>query len=764
MKTLIPLCRLNSQQLIFQVAVLFFLLAFPFVLPKLSLAANETIKSTANVKSQISAIQLTPNEKAWIEKRQPVKVAVKSGWMPIEFKLENDKHRGISIDYLSKIGELLHIDFIVVNYTENIQPDQADIISGVSGNSLKNSHFQLLSQPFIDFPFAIYTDKHNKKQAAVNSLENLNGYNVAVFKSGPLGQKIRENYPRIKLMYVDIADEAFDELKSGRVDAYVGNELVIDYHINIHRLKFVKKSGLTPFTSTISMAVRKDQPELASIINKGIVAVGQNNKALLDNWKPTEKPYNRILSFIFAGLSIIFSLVLFRFYRLKQSIKKQTEATQLEIWRQANFDHLTNLPNRHLLQNRLEQARERAERSQLPIAVLFIDLDNFKKVNDQSGHKIGDKLLIEAADRIGKCVRADDTTARFGGDEFIVVMSDLKDIYSLENSCQKILAELEKPFTIDGTQFYISASIGVTLYPDDSRDPEELLNYADQAMYEAKKQGRNRFQFFTESIQKTSLKRLSITSDIREALLKEQFVLHYQPIINLKDSSVMKAEALIRWNHPTKGVISPIDFIPLAEESGLIHELGDWIFNQALKDLLLIREHLGLNFQLSINVSPYQFRDSDNLLSWADRIKKLGIPGQCIAIEITEGLLLDPTQEVIQIISALRGVGIEFSIDDFGTGYSAIAYLKKFNIDYVKIDKSFVHNLQLNNYDAVLCEAIINMARKLKIKVVAEGIETSIQKELLEAFICDYGQGYLIARPQPLDQLLAFISEHKIRA
>jgi len=368
---------------------------------------------------------------------------------------------------------------------------------------------------------------------------------------------------------------------------------------------------------------------------------------------------------------------------------------------------------------------------------------------------------MEAAGRISRCVRSDDTTARFGGDEFIVVMSDLKDIFSLENTCQKILYELEKPFSIDGDVYYISASIGVTLYPDDSRNPEELLSYADQAMYEAKKLGRNRFQFFKASIQTASLNRVSITNDLREALIEKQFVLYYQPIVCLKKSGVLKAEALIRWNHPTKGIISPIDFIPLAEESGLINELGKWVFHQAINDLLIIRENSGSDFQLSLNVSPYQFNNPADLLIWVDTIKALDIPGRCISLEITEGLLLDPSNDVISTISALRDVGIEFSIDDFGTGYSALAYLKKFDIDYVKIDKSFIQNLETDNYDSVLCEAIIHMARKLGIKVVAEGIETIIQKDLLKKFECDYGQGYLFARPQPLNQLLEFLDSYK---
>lgn len=695
---------LNHKQLVLLILSIFWLLT----ICEPTLAAEEIIKPDKKTNIKPFTLELTPIEKAWLKKNHTIHIAVKNGWMPIEFKLENDKHRGLSIDYLSEISNLIHTDFTLVDYTENLDQEQVDMISAVSGNKIQNPNFHIINQPFVTFPFAIYVNKDINQNKKIVALDDLNGLKVAIFKNGILSQKIRENYPNIKLVFVDIADEAFDDLKSGSVDAYVGNEMIVDYHIATHRLKFVDKVGSTPFISKISMAVNNNQPELASIMQKAILAVGENNKELLDNWKIPDNNYEWILSIIFTVILIIFLYLLLRFYRLKQNIKKQNAETQLQIWHQANFDHLTKLPNRHLLQNRLEHEVERANRSQFAIGILFIDLDNFKKVNDQSGHSLGDKLLIEAATRISQCVRASDTTARFGGDEFVVIISDLGDIFSLENACQKILSEIEKPFSIEGNLFYISASIGVSIYPNDFNNQEDLLIHADQAMYEAKKLGRNRVQFFTESIQATSLSKLSITNDMRRALIEKQFVLYYQPIISLENSKILKAEALIRWIHPIKGMISPLDFISIAEETGLINELGDWIFQQALKDLLIFRERLGSEFQLSVNVSPNQFNQPELLLKWVETMKELDIPGRCVSLEITEGLLLDPSDDVIDVISALRKIGVEFSIDDFGTGYSALAYLKKFDIDYVKIDKSFIQNLEIDNYDAVLCESIIS--------------------------------------------------------
>ncbi len=749
----------NYQKLLSHLVILIVLLSCP----QIYLNATETISpdkisnSKKNIRSQDFAVRLTPNELAWLENNKNIKVAVKSGWMPVEFTLESKGHSGLSIDYLTQLANLLQVNFVIVNYAEHISPADADIISGVSNKNLRNPHFHLLNQPFLVFPLAIYTNKNIKKESKIKSLEDLEDGRVAIFKGGPIGQKIGENYPKLKLIHVDIADEAFEKLRTGTVDAYVGNEMVVDYHIAFNRLKFAEKSGITPFTSEVRMAVRNDLPELASILEKGLATIESENKDLLEKWIVTDNKYNYIINALLGLVTIVFILGLLKFYRFKEAIKKKEADSQHQIWYKANFDYLTKLPNRHLLNNQLEQALERANVSKLSVGLLFIDLDNFKRVNDQSGHTTGDKLLVAAADRISGCVRSSDTTARIGGDEFMVIMSELKDINSLKNTCQKILSELQNPFLIDNNTFFISASIGISLYPEDSQISETLLMYADQAMYEAKRLGRNRYQFFTKSMQDISSNRLAIANDLRSAILNDQFVLYYQPILNLDNTSITKAEALIRWNHPTRGLISPIDFIPIAEETGLIESLGQWVLSQALKDISTIRNYLSSDFQLSINVSPYQFQHPDNLLNWLKNIKTQDIPGSCFSLEITEGLLLEASNTVLDTLSAVRDVGIELAIDDFGTGYSALAYLKKFDINYVKIDKSFIQNLASDNYDAVLCEAIINMAQKLNIKIIAEGIETVNQKDLLNQFRCDYGQGYLFARPVALSHFLEYL-------
>lgn len=729
-----------------------------------SFANEEVIKPDAHVPSDISSLKLTVDEQAWLKANPTVRVAVKDGWMPIEFKSESNRHQGLSVDYISELANLLNIEFHIIDYIDNITPDKADVISGVGNLSLLNgTDYQALDQPFLSFPFAIYI---NDRINSINTTSNLQDYkhlSVATFKSGKAGQYIRQKYPEINLVYVDIADEAFDLLNSGNVDAYVGNEMVVDYHINVHRLRFAKKAGVTDLSTSVSMAVRNDWPVFASILSKSLNHIGANNPNIVDKWREADSPLSKTLKILIGVAFIVFLVMLLRFHRLKQVLRKQSIDSEQQIWKRANFDFLTQLPNRHLFQNRLEQALSRTNRSRLSVGLLFIDLDNFKHVNDQSGHAFGDKLLLQVANRISHCVREADTAARFGGDEFVVLISDLKDTLYLEVICQKILDELQRPFSIDGKDILISASIGVAMFPDDTHYPDELLSFADKAMYQAKKLGRNQFHFFTEAIQAASISRLSTTNDLRIALKKQQFVLYYQPIIDLNNSSIKKAEVLVRWNHPLKGLTGPVEFIPITEETGLIKELGQWVFTQAVEELSKIHSSIDPDFQLSINVSPQQFQSPHDLMRWIDLLKAHGIPGHCISLEITEGLLLDANSVVKSTLSALRKYGVQVSIDDFGTGYSALSYLKKFDIDYVKIDQSFVQSLESNNYDAVLCEAMIEMAHKLGIRVIAEGIETKVQKQMLTSYTCDFGQGYLFARPAGLEDLIAALKPNRVK-
>ena len=426
--------------------------------------------------------------------------------------------------------------------------------------------------------------------------------------------------------------------------------------------------------------------------------------------------------------------------------KKQSEEL---IWKQANFDMLTGLPNRRMFRDRLAQEIKKERRAGLSLALLFIDLDHFKEVNDTHGHLVGDDLLIEVARRIRECTRDSDTVARLGGDEFTVILTQLEDSKFAEVVAQKIINCMAEPFVLGEDVVYVSASIGITLYPDDAIEVEQLLKNADQAMYAAKNMGRSRFSYFTYTLQLAVQNRVRLIHDLRMALAAGQFRVYFQPIVHLATGRIHKAEALLRWDHPERGMIGPAEFIPLAEESGLIIEIGDWVFREATRWLNRWHGIVPHGFQISVNASPVQFRTEGNIPhdTWSDHLNRLGIPGTAVIIEITEGLLLDADPDIVNRLLRFRDAGIQVAIDDFGTGYSSLAYLKKFDIDYLKIDQSFVRMLGTDNNDRALCEAIIVMAHKLGLGVIAEGVETEEERQWLIDAGCDSMQGFLISEP-----------------
>jgi len=429
------------------------------------------------------------------------------------------------------------------------------------------------------------------------------------------------------------------------------------------------------------------------------------------------------------------------------TLKKQADEM---IWRQTNFDPLTGLINRHMFRERLSQALRKAHRNQQRMALIFLDLDHFKEINDSFGHEIGDKLLRETALRLQRCIRESDTVARLGGDEFTVILEELEHLDTAEHIAQSVLHSLAEPYSLADETVYISASIGLTFYPNDAYDIDTLIKNADQAMYAAKNQGRNAYRYFTASMQETARNRMQLISDLRVAQLRKQFEVYYQPIIDLSSGNVRKAEALVRWRHPTRGLISPADFIPLAEETGLIHEIGDWVFHEAVQQLAQWRERYDMPLQISINKSPAQFVgnhiDHDD---WFEYLLRMDLPEHSVVVEITENLLLDASSKVTDRLLAFRDAGFQVAIDDFGTGYSALSYLKKFDIDYLKIDQSFTRGLAQQSEDLALCEAMVMMAHKLGLKVIAEGVENQAQNDILTGIGCDFGQGYLYSRPMP---------------
>jgi diguanylate cyclase (GGDEF)-like protein/PAS domain S-box-containing protein len=412
----------------------------------------------------------------------------------------------------------------------------------------------------------------------------------------------------------------------------------------------------------------------------------------------------------------------------------------------AHHDALTGLPNRVLYQDRFREAIGRARRHETGIGVLFVDLDRFKAINDSLGHAVGDLLLQGVAERLIAIIRDTDTVARLGGDEFAILIEDLRDTGDAAVVSQKLLDSLGRPFQLAGHELYISASIGITCYPQDGTDTETLLKNADTAMYRAKSEGRNAYQFFSPDMNAHALENLLMTNNLRLALERNEFVLHYQPRCELRTGRIAGVEALIRWRHPELGMIPPAKFIPLAEETGLIEPIGEWVLETACEQTRAWRDAGATLHRVSVNLSARQFHHPD----LADRItaivRKTGLPAHHVELELTESLLMQ-NSDATSILSRLKAMGIAISIDDFGTGYSSLSYLKRFPLDYLKIDQSFVRGLPASANDAAITAAIIALARSLNLKLVAEGVETPEQRAFLESHGCDEGQGYLFSRP-----------------
>jgi diguanylate cyclase (GGDEF)-like protein/PAS domain S-box-containing protein len=424
----------------------------------------------------------------------------------------------------------------------------------------------------------------------------------------------------------------------------------------------------------------------------------------------------------------------------------------LEMTHLAQHDVLTHLPNRVLFNDRLAQALALAERQGKQLAVMFVDLDYFKKINDSLGHEVGDKLLQSVAGRLTACVRRTDTVSRLGGDEFAVLLSQVEQAEDAAFSARKILRSLAAPYVIDNKSLDISASIGGSAYPSDGRDAESLLNKADTAMYEAKQRGRNNYRFFRPDMQARLVERQSLEQDLRYALGRNEFVLHYQPKLNLQTGKITGVEALIRWQHPQRGMIYPAQFVPIAEECGLILSIGRWVLLEACEQARAWN-NLGLGVvPMAVNVSAAEFESTDFLSGVRAVLIATGVEPENLELELTESVLMHEAESTINTLNALKALGVQLAIDDFGTGFSSFSYLQRFPMNVLKLHQSFVHEITEEQGEAPLLSAMINIGKSLQQRVVAEGVETRAQLEYLRFHNCNEGQGYYFSGPVVAEQ------------
>jgi diguanylate cyclase (GGDEF)-like protein/PAS domain S-box-containing protein len=442
------------------------------------------------------------------------------------------------------------------------------------------------------------------------------------------------------------------------------------------------------------------------------------------------------------------------------TVLKESEARLDQL---AHHDPLTGLPNRLLLNARAEHALARARRNEKQMAVLFLDLDRFKYINDTLGHPAGDLLLQQVAERLRKCVRDEDTISRLGGDEFTVVLEDLDDAGAASTVARKILGALSEKAVLFGREVFVTCSIGISLYPRDGEDIVTLFKNADSALYRAKDQGRDTYQFYTEELTTLAVERLELENDLRHALETGELLVHYQPQVNLRSGRITGMEALARWQHPRRGLLMPADFIPLAEETGLIVPLGEWVLRTACFQAKAWLDAGLSTAPVAVNLSPRQFRQKDLVERIAGTLQESGLPPDHLELEITEGLVMFNVEASVTLMGRLKDLGVRFSIDDFGTGYSSLSYLKRFPIDKIKIHQSFVQNITTDPEDAAISSAIISLTHSMKRKAIAEGVETDAQREFLLSHHCDEIQGHHFSKPAPADEIERLLREITVK-
>jgi len=430
---------------------------------------------------------------------------------------------------------------------------------------------------------------------------------------------------------------------------------------------------------------------------------------------------------------------------------------QERLQHMAHHDALTDLPNRNLFLDRLQQSLTRARWHNRLVAVMFLDLDRFKNINDTLGHTVGDQLLLQLSERLGNSVRDGDTIGRFGGDEFAILLDDIDSDNHISSLAEKLLATLTKPFKINKQELFVTASIGISIFPNDGEDSDTLLRNADVAMYRAKDLGKNNYQFYSDDLSARIFERMTLETHLRHALERNEFILYYQPQIDTRTQKIMGVEALLRWQHPEFGLVTPNNIVPLMEETGLIEKVGRWVLETACRQSRTWHDAGWSYLHLSVNISSRQFNDPDFISSVHEIITSTGINPEFLELELTESMLMRNASATINALNSLNALGVRFAIDDFGTGYSSLSYLRRFPIDTIKIDRSFIHDVTDNPDDAAIASAIIVMAQSLSLNVIAEGVENQQQLEFLSSRDCHYLQGNLFSRPLPAEEFNAML-------
>ncbi len=564
-----------------------------------------------------------------------------------------------------------------------------------------------------------------------------------------------------------------DVIGKNRWNVVVGNELTVQNIIKGSRLLedgffMTYISHQDPITKKEAKKTSfvKNIPDLSWVIGTGIYyadileKIGTRDVVLKEK---LDNAFNRIILIAFFVLSIVTVITFLIFWKLKKTLKSyqedliekhlQTVEHKKKLLYQLEHDHLTKLPNRILFSDRLIESIKKSKRNDTNVAVLFIDIDKFKTINDSMGHDIGDEVLKEVALRFKSAMRESDVVARFGGDEFVVLIDDYKNAHDIIKIIDKIQKALVEPIVFNDSEYKSTISIGISVFPHDGDNPQSLLKNADIAMYRAKEDGRNRYKFFTKHMNEELQAQIDIEKTLSIAIQKKEFVLHYQPLVDANNDEIVAVEALIRWQHPTRGLVYPDEFISIAEESGLIVEIGEWVIDEAMNQIVKWKEQGYAIEKMAINIASRQL-ESSNLIDYIKKaMKRTSCKAEWLEFEIVERYIMKHPEKSIKILNRLRDMGIDIAIDDFGTGYSSLSYLKNLPVTKLKIDRAFIKNLEISSEDRAIAKTIIALGNGLFMKVLGEGIEYEEQRKFLMEHGCSFMQGYLFSKPLPADKV-----------
>ncbi|HEB81819.1 MAG TPA: transporter substrate-binding domain-containing protein [Gammaproteobacteria bacterium] len=707
-------------------------------------------------------VPLTEQEKNWIRQHPTILLGIDPEFAPFEY-IDNGVYSGMASDYIRLLNQRLGLNMQVVkgiSWEEAMQKAkdrEIDVLPVVAITEERKQYFNF-TRPYIQFHRVIITQAD---RPFITGLDDIRGQRIAVQHDSSHEGYLADNTD-IQPVGFDTLQQALLAVSNGKVDAFVGNVASATYWIrklNLTNLKIAAPVSLD--IQNLHFAVRKDWPELTGILQKGLDSISDNERRIISK-KWLLLKYDPVIDYKLAGkatiaLAILLLAVMLWNLMLNRKVRQRTK----QLAYQAHYDQLTDLPNRFLITDRLSQLINEARRSNTRIAVLSIDLDDFKKINDTLSHSAGDRLLKEAAQRLKNTLREDVTLGRLGGDEFIVLSGHLDEPSQAASIAETLLNNFRQSFLLDGRELKLTASLGIAIFPDDGSSPEILLKNADSAMHHSKKLGRDTYAFYTSELNQQAARRLQLEEQMHGALERGEFSVHYQPKIDISSGKIVSFEALLRWHNDELGDVSPAEFIPVAESNSLIEPIGLFVIQQALDILASWQQQFDRALTMAVNLSPRQFLATDLVTDIRHALATADIASNSLELEITEGVLMSGQPGVEDILRGLNRLGVTLAMDDFGTGYSSMSYLRKYTFDILKIDREFISDLTQDQADRQLVSATIAMAHGLGMKVVAEGVETEEQLSFLAAQHCNQAQGFLFSTALPARQVSEMLAQQE---